>query len=463
MRGKREQTKQRKRKLIRILGISLGAILLLFLAAGLIAKLIITEEFLSKEIESSINSEVEIGNASVSLFSVPARITLSDVVLSPKEEDKPSDARIEIERVDLRLSLFSLLAKEFNVTSITVSGADITTTYREDGSTSVEELFSKSDEGDDSPASPTDGGERGEDSGGEKSDGFNAFEQEEFVATLGRLTIENSRANVLLEEMGVKLLCTNLNAELSEMRVDPERLQETDTARLNLSVDVKADSVEGWAYGEMFLSGEASARIFNPKTGETEPDVEGDFSLSKKSWLNTQVPVITKAWSLLGNLRKVGVNVEDLPERASFGRSEAIAVHYHLGKITVRKPLSIWVDDWELAALDNSWLDTGTDMHELNAELLASESASNKFLKAMGKGVDFLPKEARQSVIESITTKLYREGRLFIPLKSTEEFSDPKIRPSGEIPDLADAAKEAGEKLLKDKAKGLLEGLLNRD
>jgi hypothetical protein len=166
---------------------------------------------------------------------------------------------------------------------------------------------------------------------------------------------------------------------------------------------------------------------------------------------------------MLGVLKKVGIKIAELPERATFGRSEAIAAHYHKGKITVSKPLSIWVGDWELAALADSWLDTGTDLHEAHGELLASESASEKFLSAITKGLDYLPKEIRPAVVENITGKLYRENRLVFPVKSTEEFSDPKIRPSGPIPDLAESTKEAGKKLLEDKAKGLLKGLLNRD
>lgn len=457
MRGNHRKRQQRIKRLVRVLAIALGAVLLLFVLAGVAVKSIITEKFLVAEIEESINSKVEIGNASVSVFSLPARITLSDVTLSPADGDPENDARVEIERVDLKVSLFALLFREVNVNSITVSGADITSTYREDGSTSVGDLFSKPDEG-----SSDDGGEDGAENGG-NGGGFNAFEQQDFVARLGSLTIEHSRATVLLEKMGVRLMCSDLNVELSEMRVDPARLQETDTAHLRITADVRADSVNGWPYGELFFTGDASARIFNPQTGKTEPEIVGDFGLSRESWLNTRVPFITKAWNMLGVLEKIGVKVSRLPERATFGRSEAIAAHYHKGKVAVQKPLSVWVGDWELAVLDGSWLDTGTDLHEINGELLASVSASETFLSAIEKGVHFLPDDARPAVVESVSGKLYRDGRLVLPIKSKGDFSDPKIRPSGPIPDLTEAARDAGKKILKDKAKGLLKGLLDKD
>lgn len=455
MRGKRRQTKQRNKRLIRIIAIAIGVVLLLFVTAGIVAQSVITREFLIEEIESSISSEVEMGSANVSIFSFPARITLNDVRLAPRAEDAATnDASLLIERVDLRVSLWALLVKEINVKSITVSGADLTTTYRDDGSTSIEELFDKPEE--DGAGDADDGS--GSSTPGERS-GFNAFEQKDFVAALGRLTIEHSRAKILLEDMEVKLLCTDLNLELSEMRVDPNRLNETDTARLTFSVDIRSDSIDGWKNGEFFLTGEASARLFNPQTGETEPDIEGDISISDRSWLNTRIPFITKAWAQLEILEKIGIKISKLPERATFGRSEAIAAHYHLGVVTVRKPLSIWVGDWELAALDGSWLDTGTDDHEIQGELLASKSASGTFIAMIEKGVDYLPKEASRAVVENVTGKLYRDDRLLVPIESTGDFSDPKIRPSGPIPDLAESAKKAAKKLLKDK----LNGLLNRD
>ncbi len=454
MRDKQPSKEKRKNKLIRMFGITTVLISILFIFAGLLVKSLITEKFLTEEIESSINASVKIGNASVSIFSFPAKISLSDVVLSPKKDDQSNDAKIEVERVELRVSIISLLANELNVTSINVFGADITTTYREDGSTSVEGLFSKNKDADLHNESANGASNK------ENAGGFNAFDRKNFVTTLGRLTIERSRARILLEEMGVRLLCTNLNAELAEMRIDPDRLQETDKARLSLSVDVQADAVDGWAYGEMYLAGDASARIFNQNTGELEPEIEGDFSLSKESWLNTQVPLIKNAWGVLGALEKVGVKVSKLPKRATFGRSEAIALRFHLGKLSVHKPLSIWVGDWELAALSDSWLNTETDLHELNAELLASESVSRKSYSVIEAGVDFIPKRARETVVESVVSKLFRDDRLVVPIKSTGEFSEPKIRLSGEMPDLVDEAKKEARKLLKSKSKGLLDGLL---
>jgi len=193
MRDKRLSKEKRKNKLIRMFGITAVLISILFIFAGLLVKSLITEEFLTEEIESSINASVKIGNASVSIFSFPAKISLSDVVLLPKKDDQSNDAKIEVERVELRVSIISLLANELNVTSINVFGADITTTYREDGSTSIEGLFSKNKDADLHNESADKGLSNKENAGG-----FNAFDRKNFVTTLGQLTIKSSRARIML-------------------------------------------------------------------------------------------------------------------------------------------------------------------------------------------------------------------------------------------------------------------------
>ena len=222
---------------------------------------------------------------------------------------------------------------------------------------------------------------------------------------------------------------------------------------------IEIHSTEGWHYGDLNLTGDASAMIFNPETGNMEPDVRGRIDLGDASWLNTKVPVISDAWESLEILEKVGVSITRLPERATFGRSQAVAVHYHLGKITVHEPLSIWLGDWEIAALDGSWLQTETDQHEINAEMLASVKSSERFLKAMSAVVGLLPSKMADKLINDVKGKIYKNNRLFIKVRSSEDLSDPKVRVVEGVPDLLDEAKKSGEDALKQKAGDLLRGL----
>jgi hypothetical protein len=452
---KSRNTTPLKKRLIRVVAVFVGVVILIVLGLGLLAKSIITKEFLVSEIEESINSEVAIGDVDISIFSLPANVTLHDVSFAPKDGDANLEAPIKIEEVSLSVGLWGLLLKHVDVTNITIRGADINGTYHEDGGTSFDKLFEAPEEK--KKQSKDDGKEDGE--GG----GFNVFDQEEFVTTLGGFNIENSRVTVVLESMGVRLQCLDVNMELSSIKIDPNKLAETNSAKLKVYSHLRIDSTKGWKYGDIYLSGESTSRIFNPTTGDIEPDVVGDFSLSDKSWLNTQIPFITKSWKYLSVLEKVGIKVTALPEKATFGRSEAIAVHYHLGKVTVKKPLSIWVGDWEIAALEDSWLQSETDQHEIQCELLASKKSSVYFRSLILKGLGLFPDQVVALVAKDVENRLFRDQRLLVSMKSSGDFSDPKIRPVGEIMDFSDVAEEAAKKLLKEKAKGFLNGFLGGD
>ncbi|MCP5536602.1 MAG: hypothetical protein H7A51_10280 [Akkermansiaceae bacterium] len=438
----------RKQRLIRIAAVGVGILAFLVLGIELLAKSLITKGFLVENIEKSINSEVEIGDVKVSIFSLPAKVTLTDVSLAPKGTRSHRAAPIKIKETSLSVGLWGLLRKHVDVSNITISGAQITTSYHADGSTSLEKMF-------EAP-----GGKKRRSTDGGKGGGFNVFDQEDFVATLGGLQIKNSKVVVILEGMAIRLQCLDVEMDLSAIEIDPRQLAKTNSAKLRINSHIRIDSTKGWQYGDIYLSGESTTRIFNPVTGDAEPDVHGDFSLGKDSWLNTRIPFITRSWNHLSVLEKVGIKVAALPEKATFGRSEAIAAHYHLGKITVKKPLSIWVDDWELAALEDSWLQTQTDQHEVRAELLASKNASVNFRSVILKGVEFLPEQVQPIVAKDIEERLFRDQRLLVSMKSSGDFSDPTIRPVGVIMDFAEAAKEAAKKLLKEKAGGILDGIL---
>ncbi len=464
MRRLRKRKLNWKKCLLKSAVVVVAGFFLLAATAGVIARSLISKEYLIGEIEDSINSEVEIGDVDISIFRLPARVILSDVGLAPRSGAKSgakSGARsgaeaagpapVRIEQVSLSVGLWGLFGGHIDVRDITIRGAALSTTYREDGSTTLGSLF----------AAP-DGKDRVKPAGGRRG-GFNVHEQEGLVATLGGLSIVDSRADITLESTGLRLRCTDVSMHLSAIRIDPAKLEQTNTAKLEVRGKIRMDSPDGRHYGDLDINGQSNMRIFNPRTGNAEPEVEGDFNLGEESWLSTRVPFVTRTWNHLSILEKVGIKVATLPDRATFGRSEAIALHYHLGRITVSKPLSLWVGDWELAAMEDSWLQVETDQHEIHAELLASKRASAYFDATVMRALDMLSGKTKSLAAADIEKQLFRDGRLLVEIKSSGDFSDPVVRPVGAVVDLGDAAKQAAKKLLKEKAGGFLNGLLGGD
>ena len=439
-----------KKYLLRIGLLILAGVACLIIALVLVAKNFVTKDLLKQEIEKSIDSEVSIGELELSILSYPATITLKEVSLNPKGGSLTADSPVKIGELSLSLGLWELLQKHIQVTNITIRKAEITNTYYEDGRTSLQAMFESPDK--------KKRKHRGENKA--KQGGFNAYDQEDFIATLGGLFIEEAQLKIILEGMGLRLICDDVDIELSSLTIDPRQLAVSNEARLKMRGHVRIYSAQAIQYADLYVSGESTARIFNPATGDAEPDVRGEFNLSDESWLSTHLPFITRAWNHLAVLEKVGIKVAKLPEQATFGRSKSISAQYHQGKVVVEKPLSIWVGDWELAVLGGARLDTKTDQHKIRAELLASQNASETLKPLIFSLVDSLPEQIRETVGGDLKQDLFRGDRLLVKIKSSGDFSDPKIRADGKIVDVSKATKEAAKEFLKQKAGGILDGLL---
>lgn len=422
-------------------------------ALGILAQSYLTRDLLEREIEKSINSEVHIGEVDISFFSLPSRIVIRDVTLRHKDSKPGSEAPITIREASLAVNLMALLRRHIHVTGITISEAAITNTYYKNGDTALQRLFESPDE---EKRKRRDKKRRE----GKKGGGFNIHDQKDFATTLDRLVIEDSSLELVLEGMGLNLLCQDLDVELSSITIDPEDLVTTNNARLNIGSRIRIDSSKGKQYADILLNGDATVRLFNPETGDAEPEVSGELHLDDSSWLNAQLPFITRAWNSLAVLGKLGLQIGELPEKATFGRSQSISAHYHQGQVSVQQPLSIWLQDWEIAVLEGGWLNAQNDQHEVRGELLASRKASGFLKPLVFKGVALLPAEIRDQVSLDLEGNLFRDDRLLVKIKSSGDFSDPKVRVDGEIVEISKAAKEAAREMLQQKAGDVLKGLL---
>jgi len=467
MRGKKIQQQGRKNWLIRGLIRLLAGVLVLIIALVVAVNYFINEDYLVEQLEGSISSEVSIEEVELSIFSSPTRLTLKNVRLTAKEGDERArGAEVKVDHVELSVNLWKLLSKRIEVASMTVYGASVRGTVYEEGGSSLEALFESPDQKKkqrrknknlERPQS-----QRMHDQDKNEGGGFNVFDHDDFIASLGGFHLKNASADITIEKSGLRIQCRDFNLSLDALEIDPKRLQDTDSVKMTISFKSQFDSTEGWHYGDLNVQGAAASRLFNAQTGDLEPDVEGSFDLGDDSWLNTRIPIITEAWGKLDKLEKIGVRIAPLPERATFGRSQSVAAHYHLGKVTVRESLSIWVDDWEVAILESSWLQTETDQHVIHAELLASKNASAKFYGLIAAAIDFLPRDIRDVIARDMKKNLFRDDRFLVKVKSKGELSHPKIRLVDGIPDFGKAAEKAGKDLLLEKAGGLLDGLFGR-
>ncbi|NNC88636.1 MAG: hypothetical protein HKN82_09285 [Akkermansiaceae bacterium] len=430
----------------------------------------LTVDRLVAEAEKEINSRVQIGSMEVSLFQVPARIVLRDVILAPRDgqEAKPYPERaplaggpVEVKEVRLAVSLAQLLARRIDIREFAFEEPRLGIVLDEEGNNSLDELLRSPGGGKSGksgvPAAPPGGG----------GESLNVYQQG-FLARIDGVRSTGGEVDLEIAKTRLRLLLHDVDVRLDAIEVDPAALAETNAARLSLAGRLEVRSTKrDLLYGRLDFDGPARVKLFNPATGDLDPEVSADLALGEESYLNAEIPVVRKAWKAVQLLEKLGVKVDDLPPRADFGRSRSLAVHYFADRFTLEKPISLWFDDWELAVVDGTWIQTESDQHAGSAELVASERLSNGFRSKIGEGLSYLPKEIYPEVLGMVEGELLRDGRLVVEIASAGDLSDPDVSALNMVPDVGDLVKAAAGRVsggqLEELAEGLLKKLLGGD
>lgn len=408
------------------------------------ANFLLTKEFLVEEMEDSINSRVQIGSFDVSLFTIPAKITLQDVIVAerdnnvkrkvPYAERAPlTKGDLECKEVSFEVSLWELLSKKIYVDRFVLDGLHARVKLHKDGTNSLDPLFEEATE---------------EDVLAEESKSFNARENDEFVTQLKSISISNVSFDITIEETGVFLQGENYSVDLEDIKIDPNALELVNQAQLKLAGNLHIyDSVSKTvSYGEIGLSGNAEAQLFDPSTGEIDPDVTLDLDISESSYLSTKVPYIEKVWGFGAKLEKYGVNFGSLPDKASFGRSRKIAGSYKRGRVDVAKDISLVINDWEVAVNEPSWLNSASEQHAFFIDISASQKSSQSLVGHIDSLLKNVPKEIRGEISENIKKEWLVDGKLTLSLQTEGVLSKPTIKMLTKLPDVDDLIKDYAKK-----------------
>lgn len=132
------------RRLLLVLAL-LGFLLVLVLAgATWWLKSLVTKEVLVQQLEDTCNAKAEIDGVDFSLFSSPARLTLTNVRLSainPPAEATPTP--IVIGQADLQISLMSLLRKQIVIHQLILRDLNVNEYISPEGDSTLQGLFKK--------------------------------------------------------------------------------------------------------------------------------------------------------------------------------------------------------------------------------------------------------------------------------------------------------------------------------
>lgn len=428
------------------------AVVLLGVTLVVTSKMFLTKNYLVSELERSIDSRVQIGELEVKLFGGPARVTIKDVIIAerddlardevPHDERPPiDDGAIKISEISFDVSLWELISKRIKVEQLAVSGLKASVVMDEDGKLNVEQLFAE-------PPKEKRARERRE-----KKEGFNAKENEDFVTELKSLVIKDTEFSMVIEKTGLVIEGRDVNIALTDIKVDPNALEQVNEAHLQFSahMDVFSNEKERKKFGQISLDGPARVKLFDPATGDLEPDAEVDFSIADDSYVSTQVPYVEKLWSATEKvMEKLSLEEYMLPDKLTFGRSKKVKASYLKGRVDLHEPLSLAMKDWELALDAGSWFESGSEEHQFKVLMIAGDSVSSFAKKHLSTLTDLVPEELRKVLHEEILSNIFIDDHLTLRVSTQGELSKPKVKLDTKLPDVEKMTKEYAKKKLLD-------------
>lgn len=440
-------------------------VLLVILTGGyFFAKSYITKDFVVAKIEKSINSRVQIENLDVSFYGVGGSVQLENVIIAKRDsnaDDKtPHDQRdpidagdVLIETAKFDVSIWDIFSKEILVEDIHLDVVTVNCTIDEEGDMSIEDLFGKPDK-----------------EKRKKKKKFNAKENEKFVAKINDLHLTNATINLIVEKTQLEVKGGGVNLHLLNINVNPKELEKINDAKVTLDGVFDLKSLDtGVDYGKIIADSEADVTLFNTESGDLEPDLVLTVSLDSDSYLTSSIPMVKGVWNAAKYVNKLGINVLQIPSKAKFKNDQSVKIAYKLAKSTLLEPLSIKVKDWELELLEGSWLETGSDQHEIGIKFHIGRAISGSLNGLLEK-----PSKLGGAVGDFLSggEALLDNGRLALHIESTGDLSKPKVRLKNEFAspanDLIDGVLRGSkgrirdniENKLKEKGMDLLKGFL---
>jgi len=476
--------------------ISTGVVVLLI--AGLLvgrhlAIGFLTPEYLVQEIEKRWNCRAEVEDLKVTLLG-DTGLELIGVRLGPPDEyvkngtapdERPPMENVEVSAgfAHIEVEAGDLFKRRISIKKLVIKDVKIRTKVRHNGRISVQELFESPgrDNSDQittgavsessKPASVAEVNGKtvtvqvsGDLNGDKDKEKFSA-EDMEVSAFADNVEIKNAQIVATLASGNSIVTLSNFELKLSQIEIDPADLLKHNHASFVFSGDLAVeDSKTKVKQISLSLRGDGEVQPFDPASGMIDPRWVSNMTIEKGSAINT-FPMIEKLNKLLSGVDTAGVNLDDLNVRGELTNDASTRIAGHAGKFELKKNLALPLPDTAFVFAAGSWLDSGSNQHQLLGTVMASEDLTAK----LSKKVDtYLKKKAKsfysKSLTELVLQPAMKEGRIAFDFVSKGDLGDPKVdilTPFGSLTDLLDQGKDT-LKTLKEVGKSLLKGLFGK-
>ncbi len=388
----------------------------LLIGMKIVVSRLITTQFLEEFLEDNLSASAHVESVQVSFLK--QSVVLNGLRLWPleKRSEKPD---IEVGRVELGVNILPLFSRDLETHRFVISDPNIRLRIDSEGENSLDELFRRPGDEDGHNEEPSQVSQQ-------QSRVLEA-EKNRWLAKLKETRLDNGSVNIFLEKEKVRITVEDFAISVNDLQFDPEELTTINAIDMALAGKVNVYDSVNTRLLHLGLDGLAHGQLFDEVSGELALDVSLDLALSEPSFINPQVKIVRRIWTLLEEIEKVGINLGSLPNRILFGRSRRISGRYAEGVVTLVKPLSLSVGEWEVGLAKDSWIETHSTIHQIGVEFLAGKKVS----QLLGGWLDSLPREVENLAQQ----RFFDEKQVLWRVNSKGEFRDPELDFISQLPE----------------------------
>lgn len=454
----------------------------------------LTPDFLVQQIESRWKCRAHIETVEAKILGT-ATIELKGVALGKRDvyarkktplADRPplEGAEISSDSVLLEVRPLPLIRRQLDIRRLSFQGADVETAIRRTGKLSIARLFETPGEGGGKQTAPSEspavetvatetvtnesvpaGATPPTPTPSEEPVAEGKFNADSIPVAMvaDRIEVSDTSVAVQIDASGARITLENVQFGFMEIDVDPDDLATHNRTAFQfeggLIVQPKEEDVE---FVRAKLSGAGIMRPFDPVTGEINPSISTDLTIHSGTQLNT-FPVVEKVKEMLDNVDAAGIEFGDFNLGGELMADANTRIAYEQPKLFLEKPLRIELPDTTLVMNAESWMDTGSNQHDMKGLIMASDELTAKI---EGMVDAYLKKKAGSfaspSLRDTILSPLKTDDRIALEVVSQGDLGNPKadiITPLGNLTEVIDTGKMLKDSL-EEAGKSFLKGLL---
>ncbi|WP_411822609.1 AsmA domain protein [Leptospira sp. 'Mane'] len=461
------------KKIIYAVGGLFGLLIVVLVLALVFAGSFLTNEFLVKQIESSISVRANIDKVNINLFSALSSIEVEGIQLTyrddvankgtPLSERKPiRSSVISIKKADIKLSLLGILQKKFELKKLVINEPKVSLIMFENGSNNLQPLFKAPAVIDGAPnpsltpeaiaEKKREEAEAKAEADKEPSKPFSAKDIPVAIQ-MGLVGVKNGDIQITMKKTAQVILLKSLDFELKNIDIDGSDLNEHNHIGVVFNTEAFIIGRSKKEAAKFILETEGDVAPFIVKTGLVNPLVNYGVTMESGSFISG----FAAFDAISGNLpilSQAGLKLDKLTEKAELKKDVSFKVSYSNGKVTFLDEPTFPTKNYDLQINKGSYLVITNNTHEMKMGVLYDEEESKKSIAGVDEKIASAtkgqgnPKELRNKLLGN----LIKDDRINIPFKTYGDIRNPNVQLGVEVGSLASLLGGAVKDLIKGKA-----------